>query len=272
MDVGNGRGSTTDRPPVGGQRLLPDLHQVAAWAKRDLAARYRQTSLRLLWSILQPASVILVYAFVFRRILRVDSGELPYLSFIVVGMAGWRYFTVGLSQATSLVDHSNLLEKVAMRCEVIPLSACLAATLDLLVSTVAMVVVASLQGIRPSITMLALVPVYVSLFAYTSAVAVVIAGVTVFARDLSHAMPSVQQVLFFATPVMYAADRAADEFGFLVRLNPIAQVLEAMRDSALRSTWPDPVNLAANLGIGLVLLAGAIAYLRSIEHRIVDVA
>jgi lipopolysaccharide transport system permease protein len=249
-----------------------ELRVIFSWAKRDVVRRYRQSALHIVWSILQPISIIAVYAVVFRQILDVDGDGLPYLSFIVIGMVIWRYFSVGLAQSTCLIDQAGIISKIKFRREIVPLSACVGGLVDLAIGTVAAVVVAAFQGIRPGITLLALIPIYVVVILYTATAAVLVSTITVFARDLSLAMPTIQQLLFFATPVMYAIGQVKENFGFIAYVNPFWFLLEAARDVSLRHTWPSAGTLLLHLLVAAGIFAAAIAYLRSIEHRIVDIA
>ena len=252
---------------VGGQARI-----IYSWAQRSIRSRYRQSALAIVWSVIQPVSVIILYAIVFRQILNVNGDGLPYLSFIVCGMVIWRFFTIGLNQSTALVDHANVLGKISFRSEIIPLSAVAAGFVDLAVGTVALVVVAALQGIAPSVHLLGLIPLYLALTFYTAAAAVLIATVTVFARDLAMAMPTITQLLFFATPVMYAIGDVQKTVPWMGLLNPFWFVIEAARDASLRQTWPTPGTTALHVLVSFGLAVLAIAYLRSIEHRIVDIA
>jgi len=265
-----GERRVTVKTPV--SRAGAEARVIVNWAKRDIMTRYRQSGLHLLWMVVQPISVIIVYAIVFRQILKVDGDGLPYLSFIVVGMVIWRYFTLGLSQSTCLIDQSNVISKIKFRREIVPLSACIGGLTDLAIGTVALVVVAAIQGIAPSIELLALIPLYVALILYTASAAIVISTVTVFARDVALAMPTVIQLLFFATPVMYAIDQVEENFGFLGYVNPFWFIIEAARDAALRETWPSLTGMLFQLVVASLVFAGSVWYLRSIEHRIVDIA
>jgi ABC-type polysaccharide/polyol phosphate export permease len=242
-----------------------------SFARRLLHSQYRQSALALLWSILQPIALVIVYAVVFSQILQVEGGGLPYLSFVVAGLAVWRYFNAGLQQATSFIDRSDTLSKVYFRREVIPLSGCMAALVDLVIGFVALLVVAWIQGIRPTYAYLALPLVIAVLLLYTLAVAVMVATVTVFIRDLAHALPTISQVLFLASPILYPESQIPENLKFLGTVNPVAVVAEATRDVTLVGVWPDWSLLLVHLSIGAALFVASIVYIRAIEDRIVDV-
>lgn len=252
-------------------RLRLEFRLTRSFARRLLHSQYRQSALSLLWSVLQPIALVVVYAVVFSQILNVEGGGLPYLSFVVAGLAVWRYFNAGLQQANSFVDRSDTLTKVYFRREVIPISGCAAALVDLVIGLLALMVVAWVQGIRPTYTYTALPIVILVLLVYTVAVAVIVATVTVFVRDLAHALPTISQVLFLASPVLYPESQIPPGLKFLGTANPVAVVAEATRDVTLSGTWPQWSLIAIHLIIGTLLLVGSVLYIRSIEDRIVDV-
>ena len=80
------------------KRARSEARLTVSFARRELHSKYRQSSLSLFWGIVQPVLLVLVYAVVFSQILNVDGGTIPYLSFVVAGLAVWRYFAAGLQQ------------------------------------------------------------------------------------------------------------------------------------------------------------------------------
>jgi len=253
------------------RRARSEARLTISFARRELHSKYRQSALSLFWGIAQPILLVLVYAVVFSQILNVSGGNIPYLSFVVAGIVVWRYFMAGLNQATSFIDRSSVLSKVYFRREVIPLSGCVAALLDLGVGLVAIVGVAWIQGISPSITLVALPLVIAVLLVYTIAIAILLATITVFVRDVAHAMPTISQVLFLASPILYPESQIPSTLKFLGTVNPVAVVAEATRAVSLEGIWPNFDLLMLHLCIGTALLVGSVFYLRSIEDRIVDV-
>lgn len=263
---------TTEQAPERWADAAAEARLVVSWARRTLHSQYRQSSLQIVWSVAQPLSVFAIYVMVFHYILKVDSGDLPYLSFMFVGLTVWRYFAVGLTQASALVSQAHMINKVYFRREIIPLSGMAVGLIDLAVGTVAMIVVALAQGIDISTSIVALPLVYVALILYASAVGVLLAVVAVFVRDLVHVMPTFAQMLFLATPIMYPPDQLPPNLEFLATLNPIAVLAGAARTCVLEGQFPSAALLVTNLVLSAASFVLVIAYVRSIEHRIVDIA
>lgn len=252
--------------------IRSEARLVMSWARRGLHSQYRQSSLQIVWSVAQPLSVFAVYVMVFHYILKVSSGSVPYLSFMIVGLTVWRYFAVGLNQASSLVYQANMLNKVYFRREIIPLSGLAMGLIDLGVGTVAMIVVSLAQGVDLSVSIIALPVVYVALILYSAAAGVLLAVVAVFVRDLVHVMPTLTQLIFLATPIMYPPEQLPPNLQFLATLNPIAVLAEAARSCVLEGQFPSATVLVVNLVLSAALFVLVITYVRSIEHRIVDIA
>jgi ABC-type polysaccharide/polyol phosphate export permease len=78
-------------------------------------------------------------------------------------------------------------------------------------------------------------------------------------------------VLFLASPILYPTSQIPPALDFRGTVNPVAVAAEAMRRSTLAGEWPSFPLLSLHLVVGAGLLVASIAYLRSIEHRIVDV-
>lgn len=213
-----------------------------------------------------------MYVMVFHYILEVESGAVPYLSFMIVGLTIWRFFAVGLSQAPSLVYQASMINKVYFRREIIPLSGMAMGFIDLAAGTVAMIVVSLAQGITPTASIGVLPAIYLALILYSSAAGVLLAVVAVFVRDLVHVMPTMTQLLFLATPIMYPPEQLPPSLTFLATLNPIAVLVGAARACVLEGRLPSAMLLITNLVISAALFVLVITYVRSIEHRIVDVA
>jgi ABC-type polysaccharide/polyol phosphate export permease len=109
------------------------------------------------------------------------------------------------------------------------------------------------------------------LLTWVAAVSVLGALTTVFVRDLRHALPLLVQLVFIGSPVMYSTTLLPHRLRWINSVNPIAVIVDATRDVALRHTWPRWDLLVAHGAVALALLAIAISYARSVEPRVVDV-
>ena len=91
---------------------------------RDLKARYKSSVLGILWSILNPLFLMLVFTVVFSVL--ADNQIRQYPVFVLVGLIPWNFFSGALtSGTTSITGNSALVKKVYFPRELLPTSALL---------------------------------------------------------------------------------------------------------------------------------------------------
>jgi lipopolysaccharide transport system permease protein len=242
---------------------------VGQWIRRDLRVRYRRSALRLLWAVLQPCLTVATYAFVFGVIFSQSGGDLPYLSFLLAGMVAYRVVAAALSSTTSLVENADVIGQAHFPLEVVPIARVLGNGTDLLIMTVGLVVVATLQDVGLHLTIVALPIVLLSVVLFACAVCVAGSTVQVFVRDLEFVTSFVVMALFFASPISYQPDQLPQGLRWINVVNPVSVDVEAVRDVVLRGEWPAPL-FWLHLVLAGALLAGAVAHMRAVQHRIVD--
>src|SRR5438128_2019336 len=80
---------------------------------RDLKVRYKQTLLGVVWVVLQPLLLTLVFTVFLGLVVRVTTPGLPYPIFVYSGLLPWMFISGGiLGCSTSLTGNANLLTKV----------------------------------------------------------------------------------------------------------------------------------------------------------------
>src|SRR5690554_1090865 len=76
--------------PRGSRRPLANAsttrRMLFSWAKREIRTRYRESTGRGLWNLVQPVAMLLIYSFVFTQIFGADGAGLPYLSMAWTGI------------------------------------------------------------------------------------------------------------------------------------------------------------------------------------------
>ena len=228
--------------------------------------------LNIAWAFIGPVVVLAVYGTVLTQGFKVTGNGTPYLSSAWAGLVIWTFFATALGGAvSSLVSSADLITKLYFPREAIPLAQTAAALAELGAGLLALVAIALIQGVRPgAMALLAVLPLILILL-WTAALSVFAAVLAAFVRDTVHAVHLALRVGFFATPVVYDTSFLPGKLQWMVRLNPVAVSITALRDTFLRTRLPEMTLLGVHLALGVAALVGSVLYARAVESRVVDV-
>lgn len=207
---------------------------------RELRARYKNSVLGFLWSLLNPLLMMLVFTAVFSLLNPNSSVERPAI-YILCGLLPWNYFSAGvMTSIGSIVGNSNLVKKAYFPREVLPISSVLAQLVNFLLAFVVLFVLLLIfqTNFSPRLWMLPFVIVLQTSFII--GVALLLSAVNVYYRDTMMIMDVVILAWFFLTPVFYPLDilpRSYEWFGLewnvhrlMYILNPMASLINTYRD------------------------------------------
>jgi len=233
---------------------------------RDLRARYKQTALGFLWGLGRPLLELAVFVVVFGQVLQAPSDDAPYPLFVYTGIVMWTFVAGALPRATeSLVNHAGLVANLPFPRATVPLAATAAALFDALVAGSLLVV--AMAYYRAPVTWFALwlIPLTIILVSLVTAIALTLAALNVFYRDVRHVIELGVRVLFFATPVVYASSAVPPSLAKWYRLNPFVGVFEAVRDVFIGARPPDLASLTYPSVLAAALLILAVSVFRKAE-------
>jgi len=241
-------------------------------AGRDIRVRYKQTALGVSWVILVPLIAAGIFAFVFGKVAKLDSGGVPYFAFAYAGLMCWNFFTSTLTRASdSLVGNRELITKIYFPRLILPLSGIPSAFLDFSVAAIIMIIIMFAYGIEPHGGLL-LLPLWLAiLLMLATGIGIWSSALAVNYRDIKYIVPVMIQMLLFASPIAYASNAVPMEFQTYYYLNPIAGLMDAIRWSifgTVQSNWWT-VGYSASFGV-IVLIVGAILF-RRMEQEFADV-
>jgi lipopolysaccharide transport system permease protein len=236
---------------------------------RDITLRYRQTLLGVLWAVLQPILPMVIFTLVFARVLRPETGPVPYSLFALSGLVPWMFFANAINTAGStFATNHNLLNKVYFPRAILPGAAVAACVVDLIVGEVFLLGMLLWQGYRPALEWLWLPVIALVTAGLALAVGLVLASLMALYRDVKHVFPFLVQLWMYATPVVYPIQLVPLRFRWAIDLNPMAGLVEVGR-----SCWfGTPVNwaLLGMSALSAVLISGAAALL--FHHLETDLA
>lgn len=247
---------------------------VGSLIRREFQARYHQTRLGLLWAVITPVLLLVVFVFVFNRVtdLGGDSNA-DYAVSTYLGLLPWTFFASSISRGgQSLVFEAGSVNKVRAPREVFPLTYIAIAMVDFAIAVALLPVLFVLSGNAPAPETV-WVPLALAVqVVFTVGATLVVAAIVVFIRDLGQALPLIIQMGLFATPVAYPIGLSAGWEKLYAALNPLVAVIDTYRSTILGGETPDWGLLGIAAASSLLIFLGGYVLFKHLEPEMADVA
>jgi homopolymeric O-antigen transport system permease protein len=236
-----------------------------------ISVRYKQTLLGLVWAVLQPLLMMVLFTAVFSVLARMPSDGLPYALFAYSALLPWTFFSTGVTNATnSLVTHTQLITKVYFPREILPATYVIAGLFDFAVGFVVLLGLMAWYHVPLSREAWNLLPILLLLSGWILALSLALAAVQVRFRDIGVALPVLVQALMFASPIIYPLSAVPTAWRGWYLLNPMAGIVSSFRDILLRQTQPDPEPLGVALVVTAAVLPLAYLFFKRAEATMAD--
>lgn len=259
------------------RELLRHLELLQLVTMREIKIRYKQTTLGALWAVLQPFSLMVVFALFFSHFvgMRGDTG-MPYAVFSYTGLLAWTFFSTALSFAVpSLIANSQIITKIYFPREIIPLSSVFAALFDFVVAAGIYVGLLAYYRVAPTWYALWVVPLLLIQIVFTTGICLLLSAFTVMYRDFRFAMPLIVQIWMFATPILYSASSIRQKGGAFytayMALNPMAVIIDGYRRAVVQGQPPELKFVGGAAAIAVFLLWAGYKYFKHLERRFADI-
>jgi lipopolysaccharide transport system permease protein len=236
---------------------------------RDIKVKYKQSALGPLWLLFQPLGILAAITVAFSGVTNVDTGDIPYVIFGLVGITVWMF----ISMTVAIAPQSFLANSSLVRRSPAPRTAFITATvysnLPILgiMSTVMLAATLIARGFSLQILLLPVFALW--LLVFTWGVVLVLAPVAARFRDAVAIVPLIIQAGIFLAPVGYPLNAAPSSIKLLLSINPVSGIIEGWRWSVLGSA-PDVTVIGIGLVWTVILLVVGWYQFGRLEVRLAD--
>lgn len=236
-----------------------------AW--RDIASRYKGSTIGLLWALITPLLMLAIYTAVFSGIFQArwgqDGGPIEYAQQLFVGLTVHALAAECLNRSPALMlNNISYVKRVVFPLQLLPLVTLSSALFHFLISLAVLVVFYIVVNQTIPLIGLFYTPfILLPYIIWLLGISYLLAGLGVYFRDITQVMGIITMMLMFLSPVFYPASMLPPHLQGIFMLNPLTLIIEQLRAVLLDGGSPDWGLLGLySIGALLMLFVGIWAF------------
>ncbi len=229
---------------------------------KDFRVRYRNMSLGVFWSLLNPLTMMAILTFVFTQVFQSRIPHYPL--YVLCGLIPYNFFTLSSVTATlSISENPTLVKRVPMPTALLPLVSVLSNSIHLAIQLALVLALVMWYGLPVTWHYLWLPLIWALELLFIYGLALATSSLHVVVRDVRYLVESANLVLFWLVPIFYSFAMVPQQFKGLYEFNPVAALVLATQHVILGHRSP-PAQLMWKMGLvsAVFLAAGAWIYSR----------
>jgi lipopolysaccharide transport system permease protein len=252
-------------------QLLPPL------VARELRERYAGSAFGILWTFLHPVLFILLYWLVFSQVLKIrvkmNTGDIPFLPFLLSGILPWFALQEGvLKGASAILDRRHLIRKIIFPIELFPLSSVVSA---FILHSVGIIIFLSLFFIwKGAVTAQQLFFIIILLciqILLTAGLSFLFSSLSVYLRDIIQVLNVLFQVVFYMSTILYPITAVPDRLKLFILANPITALVESYHSVIFLGVFPRIGSFLYLIIFTAFVVAAGIYTFRKLKKGFADV-
>lgn len=240
-------------------------HRYLAWemTKREVLGRYRGASFGLLWSLISPFLMLLIYTLAFGYILKSrwpgsNGTTMDFALILFAGLVVHGFFSECFTRSAQLiVGNANYVKKVVFPLELLVWSMAFSALFHMLVNIAVLLLLKLFWHGSLPLTALLLPLVLLPLMVLTVGISLACAALGVYLRDIGQVVGVLATAMLFLSSAIVPVASVPEGYRWVFGLNPLTFMIDQCRELVIWGRMPDWSGLGVYLIVALmVLLAG----------------
>lgn len=258
-------------------RLIVHKSLAFQLAKRDVLGRYRGASFGLLWALMSPFLMLMVYTFAFGTVLKsrwpqVESGAAHYSIILFVGILVHGFFAECLTRSPELVvSNSNYVKRVIFPLDILPWPMALSALFHTGMNIIVFIILQLILDGHMAYTIIFLPLVIFPLFILVLGVSWFMAAVGVYFRDVGQITGVLATAMFFLSSAIIPTEVIPKAYRWLFFFNPLTFVINQARNVMLWGKLPNWSGLSLYLMIAITIACLGYAFFEKTKRGFADV-
>ena len=239
--------------------------------RASFLAQEKNSSLGLIWHLLNPILMTVVLFTVFKNVERLREIE-HYQLFILIGLIHYNFFINSTTRSSAyFLNSRSLILNTTVPLELLVLRQICVEGLTLFIEVLLVLFLGIFMGANFGSSLLVYPLVFAGILALSLGASLFVSGLVVFLSDLNYIWGLFCRMLFFITPVFFTPEVVGEGMArTVVEMNPLTGLVSLAREALL---YGGPIDMAqaglALLGPMVVLILGGMLF-HAVKPRIPD--
>ncbi len=234
-------------------------------SKRDIQGRYRGASFGLLWSLISPFLMLMIYTFAFGTVMKgkwpqIEGGQTHFAIILFAGLIVHGFFAECLNKSVGLVtSNPNFVKRVIFPLEILPWPMVLSALFHVAMNLIVFLVLRLVMDGAFTWTVVLFPLILLPLVTLVMGVSWFMAATGVYFRDISQVTGPISMAMLFLSSAMMPIDSVPESYRWVFEINPLSFIIDQSREVLLWGGMPDWGGLAIYMlgSVGVFLLGYA---------------
>lgn len=246
--------------------------------KRQIQSKYKGSALGVIWSILVPILMLVVYSFVFSVIFKSkwsDAGrevDIHFSLILFLGLTIHSFMSESLMQACEIFrDNRNMVKKVAVPLELLPITCVLTNLFHFFIqiSILFVLYVSLYQTTHAYMLMLPVIALVMTVMVL--GIVFFFSSLAVYFKDLTQGIGIVSMIMLFCAPIFFPFSSVPESAASVVTMNPITVVVVEARKVFFWAELPDFHALLSYLAVSIIMLIAGLLWFKRTKKGFADV-
>lgn len=225
--------------------LLRHPYLITELAKRDIQGRYRGANFGLLWSLISPFIMLMIYTFAFGSVMKgrwpeIEAGHTQFAIILFAGLIVHGFFAECFNKSATLItSNPNFVKRVIFPLEVLPWPMILSAIFHVAMNLIVFVILRLIMDGVFVWTVVLFPLVLLPLALLTSGISWLMAAAGVYFRDINQVTGPISMAMLFLSSAMMPVTSVPQSYRWVFELNPLSFIIDQAREVLLWGRTPD---------------------------------
>lgn len=236
--------------------------------KKNFISKYKDSLLGVLWTILSPLLMMLLFTIIFSTLFNRNIANYPI--YFLSGWCTYMFFNTSISSSmNALKANTNILQKTQAPKHIFVLGALISEFLNYLIMLLLLIaiMIVTQAPFYWSTMFFAIIPI-ISLSIMLTGLGFILAIACVYYTDIRHLWGVVSMMFLYASATFYPIDIIPEPFRSYIELNPLYWAIDQIRHFIYLGNISDMINIINLLLLSLIILVFGIIIFKKYEHKV----